>query len=106
MISLLLVPACTAAALWAAAWLWAGAYDTRPTLRLLASLVATSGAIVLLEVLLALGGVLATAPLAIAAWLLALGGIGAWIVRRTRFRCSGSVGRLRSAPLRLVAASV
>lgn len=82
MIALLLVPAATAAALCAAAWLWAGRYDARPTVRLLASLVATSATIVLLQVLLAFAGALATVPLTIAAWLVALGAIAAWLVRR------------------------
>ncbi len=82
MISLLLVPAGTAAALCVAAWLWAGCYDTRPTVRLLACLVATSAVIVLIEVSLALVGALSSAPLAIVAWLIALAGIVAWVVRR------------------------
>jgi hypothetical protein len=94
MIGLLAFPAITAAGIFAAAWLWAGAYDGRPTPRLLAALTATSAAIVVLEVALALVGLLAPVPLAVVSWIVVAAAVAAWIARRpARAAAIGRIAR-------------
>ena len=88
MIGMIAVPALTALALFAAAWLHCGAYDERPTLRLLAALVGTSALIVVLQVALALMGLLRPKPLFVLSWVVAAAGTGVWMYRGGRFRAA------------------
>lgn len=94
MFGLLSLPLTALIALGIAAWPWTALYDRRPTVRLLASLVAMSAAVVVLQVTLGAFGVLGLRALLVATGGVTLASIGLW------FRLDGRLGPWRPGSAR------